>query len=130
MPGACISIASDVSPLYREYERTNTTAMNAYLMPAMGSYIRRLQQELAHRGYQRDLYIMQSNGGIATVAEAERFPVRHLPVYPHPSVHLAQRRCLCAGFHSLGGEPAFHGIHPGTIEHAAGRGCFHDTKGA
>ena len=45
MPGALISISSEVLPEFREYERSSTTALNAYLAPIVGGYLRRLQVE-------------------------------------------------------------------------------------
>ena len=71
-----ISISSQISPRYREYERANTTAVNAYLMPTFHAYLSKLQGLLAKGGYSSDLYIMQSNGGIMTARAAASYPVR------------------------------------------------------
>ena len=48
----------------REYERTSTTVLNAYIIPKLKAHLAQLKKELAARGYNGSLYIMQSNGGI------------------------------------------------------------------
>lgn len=69
-----ICISCEVLPHYREFERSSTTAANAYLMPPISSYLNVLSTELRARGYDRDFLIMQSNGGLATPDEASRLP--------------------------------------------------------
>ena len=75
MPGASISISSDVLPEFREYERSSTTALNAYLVPIVGGYLRRLSEAVTTWNADARLWVMQSNGGVAS---AER--TAHLPV--------------------------------------------------
>jgi N-methylhydantoinase A len=70
---ACAS--AEVLPQFREVERFNTAALNAYIGPLMGRYLARLAASLKSRGLGRDLYIMTSNGGIATAERARRLPV-------------------------------------------------------
>jgi N-methylhydantoinase A len=55
-----VSLSSDILPEYREYERTATTVINAYVAPLMSRYLTRLEREVAPRS----LVVMQSNGGI------------------------------------------------------------------
>ncbi|MEZ5844114.1 MAG: hydantoinase/oxoprolinase family protein [Hyphomicrobiaceae bacterium] len=74
-PGAFVCSSVDVLPQFREYERFNTTALNAYIGPLMGRYLSRLKEKLQKRGFRRDLYIMTSNGGVSTSERA-----RHLPI--------------------------------------------------
>jgi len=81
-PGLAVSLSSEVSPTYREYERTSTTALNAYVMPPVGAYVQRLAEGLRGRGFDRRLFIMQSNGGIATPDVVQRFPIRILESGP------------------------------------------------
>jgi len=90
-PEILISRSSEVSPIYREYERTNTTAMNAYVMPLLGTYVSRIEHGLAERGYSNCLYIMQSNGGLATPDVARRFPIRLLESGPAAGVIAASK---------------------------------------
>ena len=66
--GIPISISYEILPEFREFERASTTAINAYLLPVIGNYLKNLQKRLP----QVKLYIQQSNGGWMTVNEAEK----------------------------------------------------------
>jgi len=72
MPGAYISLSSEVLPQIKEYERFGTTVVNAYVGPILGAYLGRLEQRLRGAGYARDILIMQSHGGVAGVADSVR----------------------------------------------------------
>lgn len=96
-PGLLVCISSEVSPIYREYERSSTTALNAYVMPAVSAYVSQLSKGLAARGYQRELFIMQSNGGVATPDIVERFPIRIIESGPAAGVLTAARYAEAAG---------------------------------
>lgn len=74
-PDAFICTSSEVLPQFREYERFNTTALNAYIGPLMRRYLSGLSRALADKGFGRDLYIMTSNGGVSTAARAAQLPV-------------------------------------------------------
>jgi N-methylhydantoinase A len=74
-PDLFITSSSEVLPQFREYERFNTTALNAYIGPLMGRYLARLQEGLRGRGFRPDLYIMTSNGGVATAGRAMQLPI-------------------------------------------------------
>jgi N-methylhydantoinase A len=67
-----VSLSSEVLPEYREYERTSTTVINAYLAPLMSQYLRRLRDRLA----KSELRVMQSNGGAVRGETAAAEPVR------------------------------------------------------
>jgi N-methylhydantoinase A len=67
-----VSLSSQVLPEYREYERTSTTVINAYLAPLMSRYLRRLQTGLSGS----PLRVMQSNGGAVQAQTAANAPVR------------------------------------------------------
>ena len=60
---------------WREYERTNTTALSAYILPPAQAYLNRLEQGLRKKGLGTRPFIMQSNGGIATVDAARANPI-------------------------------------------------------
>lgn len=75
-PELMVSISSEVSPQFREYERTNTTAVNAYIMQSTREYLRRMLSGLKEGGLAGNLYILQSSGGIALVEAMEKYPVR------------------------------------------------------
>ena len=75
-PELLVSISSEVSPKFREYERTNTTVTNAYVKPIVDSYLRHLDEALKARGIRNELFVMQSNGGLISPDLARDFPVR------------------------------------------------------
>jgi N-methylhydantoinase A len=72
--GIPLSLSHVILPEYREYERTSTTVVNAYLAPVMGRYLGSLERHLGSR--RRSLRIMQSNGGSVSGRVAIREPVR------------------------------------------------------
>ncbi len=72
LPGIPISLSSQILPEYREYERTATTVINAYLRPVVGRYLARLSRSLPGRA----IRIMQSNGGAIGLEQAARQPAR------------------------------------------------------
>ena len=76
MPGAHVSLSSEVMPEIREYERTSTTVANAYVQPLARGYLERVAGRLEEMGVGGSLYLMLSDGGLATVGTAARFPVR------------------------------------------------------
>ncbi|MFN8496367.1 MAG: hydantoinase/oxoprolinase family protein [Anaerolineae bacterium] len=76
LPGVSVSISSEVAPEIREYERMSTTVCNAYVQPMTERYIGGLERELANEGFTRQLYLMNSSGGITDAGTSARFPVR------------------------------------------------------
>ena len=74
-PGAHLSLSSEVLPVFREYERTITTVLNAYVMPRVSYYIENLDRELRRAGVEAPLLIMKSNGGVIGAEAAIRQPV-------------------------------------------------------
>jgi N-methylhydantoinase A/oxoprolinase/acetone carboxylase beta subunit len=85
-PDVSVSISYDVLPQIREYERTSTTATNAYVKPLTGKYLSRLDERLSSIGFKGNLFIMLSSGGITTVETAEQFPVRIIESGPTAAV--------------------------------------------
>ena len=77
-PGLHVSLSSEVCPEFREYERTCTTVMNAYVMPKVHGLVARLDAELSSAGLAAPLRIMQSNGGLMSSAQARAQPARTL----------------------------------------------------
>lgn len=67
IPGLDLSISSQILPEMREYERTSTTVINAYVRPVVTEYLNHLKTQLADREITVPLTIMQSNGGMAPV---------------------------------------------------------------
>ena len=74
-PGSHLSLSSEVLPVFREYERTITTVLNAYVMPRVSYYIENLDQELRSLDVEAPLLIMKSNGGVIGAETAIRQPV-------------------------------------------------------
>ncbi len=75
LPNAHLSLSSEVLPVFREYERTITTVLNAYVMPRVSGYIENLDRELRALGVEAPLLIMKSNGGVIGADTAIRQPV-------------------------------------------------------
>jgi len=74
-PGIDAIASHQVAREWREYERTSSTALSAYVLPPARRYIGQLQSELARIGHERAPFIMQSNGGIATAVAAKANPI-------------------------------------------------------
>ncbi len=68
----CVSY--NVLPEIKEYERTSTTVINAYLLPVVASYLDSLVARLQDEGLQAPLLLMQSNGGLTTVDQTRSLP--------------------------------------------------------
>lgn len=75
-PNAHITISSEILPEIREFERTSTTALNAYMQPVIARYLRRLDEVLEDGGFTGQILIVQSNGGVMSAQSAARFPVK------------------------------------------------------
>ena len=71
LPGIPISLSNRICPEYREYERASTTVMNAYLAPIMERYLDDLETRLDHALGDARLFVVQANGGTASVAAAK-----------------------------------------------------------
>jgi N-methylhydantoinase A len=74
-PGVAVSISSDVTREYREYERTSTTVLDAYIRPIFEAYVDRLEQDLSERGFGGNFLIMRSSGGAMTARMAKISPI-------------------------------------------------------
>ena len=73
---AHVTISSDVASELREFERTSTVAINASTIPIVTAYLDGLSQALSERGLERELFVMQSNGGVIASRTARSLPVR------------------------------------------------------
>jgi N-methylhydantoinase A len=72
LPRVYVTLSSEVLPQIKEFERTWTTVVNAYVGPVLARYLASLAARLARQGYRGDLFVMQSHGGVAPVAESAR----------------------------------------------------------
>ncbi|MBA2451057.1 MAG: hydantoinase/oxoprolinase family protein, partial [Chloroflexi bacterium] len=85
-PELQVSLSSDVLPEIREYERTSTTVINAYLMPVVRRYLQDLVDELERVRIRAPLLIMQSNGGIMPARAAQERPIHIIESGPAAGV--------------------------------------------
>lgn len=76
LPGLPICISYELAPVMKEYERTNSTVINALLMPIMTRYIDKLLSELKSEGYKCEPLIIHSGGGVMTVNATRLIPAR------------------------------------------------------
>ncbi len=76
LPDVPVTLASEVSPEMREWERFSTAAANAYVQPLMAGYLARLEAGLREMGLAAPIFLMLSGGGLTTIATACRFPIR------------------------------------------------------
>ena len=94
-PDANLSISSELLPEMREYERTSTTVINAYVRPVVENYLVSLNDELGRMGITVPLTIMQSNGGLAPVEIATSKPMHCIESGPAAGVvgafHMGRR---------------------------------------
>ncbi len=106
-----VTLSSDILREYREYERTSTTALNAYVGPPVSRYLDRLDRFLDDASFSGNKQIMRSNGGTMSLEQARRQPVAMMESGPvagmigagHLATLLGHHRCI--GF-DMGGTTA------------------------
>ena len=98
-PGVEVSISSDLSREYREYERTSTAVLDAYIKPIVRTYLYDLGAELEAGGFEGRFLMMRSGGGAMTASSARESPVNLILSGPAGGVIGA------AGFARMIGEP-------------------------
>ena len=96
LPGAHVVASHEVAPEFREYERASTTAVDAYLGPAVAAYFGSLATRCREAGLAEPL-VMRSSGGVCTLAEAARHPSLVLVSGPAAGVVGAARVARLAG---------------------------------
>ncbi|MDC0987381.1 hydantoinase/oxoprolinase family protein [Alphaproteobacteria bacterium] len=89
LPGVPVFLSSEVLPEIREYERTSTTAVCAYVGPILESYLHRLEEAVSGMGLPK-LYVMGSSGGVFDVAEGLKMPAMAIESGPAAGVIAAQ----------------------------------------
>jgi len=82
LPAASVSVSHRITQEWREYERTSTTVVNAYVRPIMDRYLGAFEQGLTGRGFRGQLLITQSNGGAFSLAAAASKPVHTIESGP------------------------------------------------
>ncbi|WP_293441039.1 hydantoinase/oxoprolinase family protein [Planktotalea sp.] len=100
-PNAHVSASHEILPEIREFERFSTTALNAYLQPEISGYLGRLETALRSDGFEGELMIVQSNGGVMAVDTACKMPVRTALSGPAAGVIAAGYIAGSAGFENI-----------------------------
>ncbi len=101
--GMAVSVSHEILPEFREFERTATTVVNAYLVPVMSRFLADIERHAArargvHPGTKVQVRIMQSSGGIVRAGVASREPVRTILSGPAGGILGAQYVAQRAGF--------------------------------
>ncbi len=76
LPHVAVTLASEVCPEIREFERLSTACANAYVQPLMASYLESLEAQLLAAGVRCPILLMTSGGGLTDLETAARFPIR------------------------------------------------------
>jgi N-methylhydantoinase A len=97
-PNPYVNASFELLPEIREFERTSTTALNAYLQPVVARYLERLEGELGRRGFGGQVLIVQSNGGVMTLETAKARPVRTALSGPAAGVIAAAHIAASSGY--------------------------------
>jgi len=96
-PDLSITLASEVCPEIREFERLSTACANAYVRPLMARYLERLENELRELDFTCPFLLMTSGGGLTTMETAARFPIRLVESGPAGGAVLAREVAREAG---------------------------------
>ena len=78
LPDAYVSASHVILPQIKEFDRLSTTSLNAYVGPSLSSYLERLETRISQVGGSAPLFVIQSNGGIATVKDSSEQAVRSI----------------------------------------------------
>jgi N-methylhydantoinase A len=100
-PHLPICISFEVLPEIKEYERTSTTVINAYVIPIVGTYLKTLRRSLDAAGIKSPLLLMQSNGGLTTDAVAAERPINIIESGPAGGVVGAQALAKAKGLDKI-----------------------------
>lgn len=98
LPGAYITCSSQVSPEFREFERTSTTVLNAFVGPRMAGYLGEVRRRVSALGIKPEPYMVHSGGGLMTLATAAEQPVRTCLSGPAAGVAAAAAIASAAGY--------------------------------
>ncbi len=133
-PDLPVCISSEVLPEIKEYERTSSTTINAYVMPIVAGYLAALRRNLDGAGITAPLLLMQSNGGLTTAEAAQRLPMNIIESGPAGGVIGAQVLAKAVGLpdivtFDMGGTTAKASLVEGgevtrSIEYQVGGGIM------
>ncbi len=100
-PNPHVTMASEILPEIREFERSSTASLNAYLQPPVGDYLELLETGLTEGGLDGNILIVQSNGGVMSVETARSYPVRTAYSGPAAGVIAGAHIGMSAGYPNL-----------------------------
>jgi N-methylhydantoinase A len=75
LPDVYICSSSETARVWREFERSSTAVLNAFVGPQVGKYVAQIEESIAQTGFKGRLHLMQSSGGVMTAAQARRYAV-------------------------------------------------------
>jgi N-methylhydantoinase A len=101
LPSVYVSLSHEIVREYREYERTSTTVMNAYIGPETSAYVGSMDERLRADDFDGRFLIMQSNGGVMSPGTAKKLPVAMMESGPVGGVIAAARAGAALGFENL-----------------------------
>src|SRR5579884_988008 len=120
VPETYLSLSHEILREYREYERTSTTVLNAYVGPKVSQYLSHLERLLSSLGFDGSFLIMQSNGGVMSPDTAKRIPVAMMESGPVGGIIAAASVGATLGFKDviafdMGGTTAKASLVEGNV---------------
>ena len=100
-PNEHLSVATEILPEIREFERCSTATLNAYLQPPVANYLARLEYRIAEQKAESEILIVQSNGGVMSVESAKSLPIKTALSGPAAGVVAARQIASAAGFDNI-----------------------------
>jgi len=86
-----VCMSSEISPEAREFERFSTTVANAYVRPLMSNYLDSFHQTLTKKGFKGNFFLMSSSGGLTSLEQAKKVPIRLVESGPAGGIILASK---------------------------------------
>lgn len=101
IPNAIVSLSSEINPVYREYERTSSTVINAYVAPKCIEYLTLLESKISAIGLKCQIHITQSSGGLMTLDSSKKKPIHILMAGPAAGVYAASKIADLSGYKNV-----------------------------
>ena len=100
-PNEHVSVATEILPEIREFERCSTTTLNAYLQPPVANYLARIEDRIQEKNKTTEILIVQSNGGVMSIETAKSRPIKTALSGPAAGVVAAREIASAAGFNNI-----------------------------
>jgi len=100
-PNKHVSVATEILPEIREFERCSTTTLNAYLQPPVANYLARIEDRIKEKNKTTEILIVQSNGGVMSIETAKSRPIKTALSGPAAGVVAAREIASAAGFDNI-----------------------------